>query len=108
MTLDRLSETGVGKAVNSLRNNPEHGSYALRIVEQWKSIARREGLEEKTTVKREPADSPEQPLKQEEQAEEELYTYGSDDDGQREEEEPNGYSYSYEVEDEEEPFDPDR
>lgn len=58
MTLDRLSETGVGKAVNSLRNHAEHGSYAQRIVDQWKSIARREGLAEHSSMKREPA-SPE-------------------------------------------------
>ncbi|KHN79957.1 Transcription elongation factor B polypeptide 3 [Toxocara canis] len=47
MTLDLLSETGVGKAVNQLRNHEHHGGEALRIVNRWKAIARSHGLKQR-------------------------------------------------------------
>lgn len=44
MTLELLSDTGIGKAVNQLRNHDEYGEDAQRIVEKWKSLARSHGL----------------------------------------------------------------
>lgn len=35
-----LSATGVGKIVNQLRNDPEHGAKAQQLVEKWKKIAK--------------------------------------------------------------------
>ncbi|VDK70794.1 unnamed protein product [Litomosoides sigmodontis] len=47
MTLELLSETGVGKAVNQLRCHEQYGAKALRIVEKWKDIARSCGLKQR-------------------------------------------------------------
>uniref|UniRef100_A0A914RXQ4 TFIIS N-terminal domain-containing protein n=1 Tax=Parascaris equorum TaxID=6256 RepID=A0A914RXQ4_PAREQ len=47
MTLDLLSETGIGKAVNQLRNHEQYGDEALRIVNKWKDIARSHGLKQR-------------------------------------------------------------
>lgn len=47
MTLELLSETGVGKAVNQLRNHCDHGNDALQLVEKWKEIARSYGLRQR-------------------------------------------------------------
>ncbi|KAE9553464.1 hypothetical protein FO519_003336 [Halicephalobus sp. NKZ332] len=40
MSVTLLTETGVGKEVNRLRNHPECGDKAQRIVEKWRKIAR--------------------------------------------------------------------
>uniref|UniRef100_A0A915Q5F6 TFIIS N-terminal domain-containing protein n=1 Tax=Setaria digitata TaxID=48799 RepID=A0A915Q5F6_9BILA len=47
MTLELLSETGVGKAVNQLRSHEQYGAKALRIVEKWKEMARSCGLKQR-------------------------------------------------------------
>lgn len=47
MTLDLLSETGVGKAVNQLRNHDQYGTKAVQIVEKWKDMARSCGLKQR-------------------------------------------------------------
>uniref|UniRef100_A0AAF5RTX6 Elongin-A n=1 Tax=Wuchereria bancrofti TaxID=6293 RepID=A0AAF5RTX6_WUCBA len=47
MTLELLSETGVGKAVNQLRSHEQHGTKALQIVEKWKDMARSCGLKQR-------------------------------------------------------------
>ncbi|VDM95024.1 unnamed protein product [Thelazia callipaeda] len=47
MTLELLSETGVGKAVNQLRNHEQYGEKALKIVEKWKDMARSYGLKQR-------------------------------------------------------------
>ncbi|VDK53574.1 unnamed protein product [Anisakis simplex] len=47
MTLDLLSETGVGKVVNQLRSHKHYGDLALRIVNKWKDIARSHGLKQR-------------------------------------------------------------
>lgn len=47
ITLEILSETGVGKAVNQLRNDPRYGPEARRIVDCWKDLARSHGLSQR-------------------------------------------------------------
>lgn len=47
MTVELLSETGVGKAVNQLRGHEQYGTKALRIVEKWKDIAKSYGLKQR-------------------------------------------------------------
>ncbi|KAM3728273.1 Transcription elongation factor B polypeptide [Dirofilaria immitis] len=47
MTLELLSETGVGKAVNQLKDHEQYGTKALRIVEKWKDMARNCGLKQR-------------------------------------------------------------
>ncbi|MCP9263157.1 hypothetical protein DINM_006502 [Dirofilaria immitis] len=49
MTLELLSETGVGKAVNQLKDHEQYGTKALRIVEKWKDMARNCGLKQRRT-----------------------------------------------------------
>ncbi|VDN33403.1 unnamed protein product, partial [Gongylonema pulchrum] len=55
MTLALLSTTGVGKAVNQLRNDETHGPEALRIVQKWKDMARSCGLKPKRKRSRSPS-----------------------------------------------------
>ncbi|VDN30445.1 unnamed protein product [Gongylonema pulchrum] len=55
MTLALLSATGVGKAVNQLRNDETHGPEALRIVQKWKDMARSCGLKPKRKRSRSPS-----------------------------------------------------
>lgn len=50
ITLELLSETGVGKAVNQLRDHPEYGKEAREIVERWKDLARSHGLSQRKLV----------------------------------------------------------
>uniref|UniRef100_A0A914VZW1 TFIIS N-terminal domain-containing protein n=1 Tax=Plectus sambesii TaxID=2011161 RepID=A0A914VZW1_9BILA len=46
MNLEQLSDTGVGKAVNQLRNHDEFGEQAQQLVAKWKDVARNGGLRE--------------------------------------------------------------
>lgn len=47
MSLELLTETGIGKAVNQLRNHDSYGDEAQRIVERWKELARSHGLKQR-------------------------------------------------------------
>ena len=49
MSVALLTETGVGKEVNRLRNHPEYGEKAQRIVEKWRKIAREQTDSDKTS-----------------------------------------------------------
>lgn len=44
MSLELLSSTGVGRAVNQLRTNRIHGTDAQSIVAKWKDVARNAGI----------------------------------------------------------------
>ncbi|MFH4974898.1 hypothetical protein AB6A40_001607 [Gnathostoma spinigerum] len=47
MTVELLSETGVGKAVNQHRYHARFGDEAQKLVEKWKEMARNYGLKQK-------------------------------------------------------------
>ncbi|KAL3989598.1 RNA polymerase II transcription factor SIII (Elongin) subunit A family protein [Acanthocheilonema viteae] len=63
MTLELLSETGVGKVVNQLRSHEQYGTKALRIVEKWKDIARSCGLKQRSKRLLSPSSEGENPIK---------------------------------------------
>ncbi|CAG9537080.1 unnamed protein product [Cercopithifilaria johnstoni] len=63
MTVELLSETGVGKAVNQLRGHEQYGTKALRIVEKWKDIARSCGLKQRRKRFFSPSSERENPIK---------------------------------------------
>ena len=48
MSVSLLTETGVGKEVNRLRNHPEYGDKAQRIVDKWRKLAREQTDTDKT------------------------------------------------------------
>uniref|UniRef100_A0A915E0L3 TFIIS N-terminal domain-containing protein n=1 Tax=Ditylenchus dipsaci TaxID=166011 RepID=A0A915E0L3_9BILA len=61
ITLELLSQTGVGKVINRLKNDEEFGGKALAIVEKWKQIAKDE--QKFNPVKESPTTSASKPSK---------------------------------------------
>uniref|UniRef100_A0AC34QNT8 TFIIS N-terminal domain-containing protein n=1 Tax=Panagrolaimus sp. JU765 TaxID=591449 RepID=A0AC34QNT8_9BILA len=68
MSVALLTETGVGKEVNRLRNHPEFGSKAVQIVDKWRKLAReqseaadvRSSTNGESAAKKRPANSTEE------------------------------------------------
>lgn len=51
MTVELLSETGIGKAVNRLKDHNLYGKEAQAIVERWKKMAYSVGLKNEERLK---------------------------------------------------------
>lgn len=57
MNLSLLTATGVGKEVNRLRNHPELGVKAQKIVEKWRKLAREQNEADKHNMSGDSGDS---------------------------------------------------